>query len=1579
MRATEPAADDEHRLEEQISFRRLLACVPRWVLATRTQFSSFLARSFHVSRKGSSLPSAVYPLPIPQVGIFASQRIPKLSKRRWLSLCMRRALHVIVMALNYLHNDCQPVPMAKLGRRPNLVQMRVFQRLRALLTACDAPGEFPMPPGRSGFEFIARLVELEHFAASHSEFHPDAYSSEVVHSTCAEKVGSIGEGDAFRVSSEFSPIRPYRSLIASRLKLSGTGAWPMHDYLEDILWLPFLEPAILRHELPVTWSGPDFSRESKDECLQLVKIWDAKGLLALFHKPPPGELFCRVFNAHKSSQIDRQIGDRRWTNGQERHPRGPSASLPSGSLMTSLHCRRGHTLVGCASDRKDFYHQAMASRERAHTNVLPFSYDVMNFEGTEALKVLLDEVGQKTSRAVHGDRYGMQRRSVLTKGEITNVYPGFKSLFQGDHLGVEFALSSHTTLLQSGGLLDDSSIILRHQPFPRGPVWEALVIDDYVVVSREKAGFCPGEAKSVIALEKAEEVYRESKVFGSDEKTVRGDERFKVIGAEIASDKRTRGAGVITVAAPLSKRVPMIALSMKIAAMPVVSRALASRLAGNWVSILMYRRVLSCVLGDIFSLGTTSEKDGGDVVKLSRKIAEELCLAGVFGLVAATDVTAEYDHSVYATDASLSAGAFCEKSVPGYLSEILWLGGDKKGCYTKLVSGPREVLRGLGEDPEDSSREDESDPPEIPKVLDFCFDCVEICGGSGVLSAALVQLGLQVCPPIDISSSKHFDLENVRLLDWILQMIKEKRFKSVVVEPPCTTFSPAQHPASRSYSQPLGFNRKDPKTLRGNVLAFRCMTICWVAWRYLIPALLEQPRLSKMAWLKFWKYLIEIGFLEAIVASCRFGSPHRKEFRFLGFGIEMAGLEARCSGGHPHVRIEGALTKASAVYTQQLAEHLAKFIKKAVFSSKVEEFHFKGSANESLVVNDILYGDGWLVSKAWSWRRPGHINILESNSYVSLLRELCLRGGDRRFVALMDSKVAKGAHAKGRSSSLGLRASLRRGCAYTIAGNLHPSHGFAPTRLNVSDAPTRFRLLPEPAKLSILDMLDSGDVARLHSFQFSRVAAGWLRLAILLAFCSGPVESAGDTAVSWSGFLPHAMSWFGFDTSSFTNFLWNAEWNFRSSELDSVFMSLIGVPCLYGLGFGLLVGLSSLGLFSLLSRLRWTVCVALVVLVRSGFGYPSSKRPLSIRSHCLFLCWVGARAMPLCPAGADETKRAQRRADAVLQADRVVKQKTRDHRETLLQAFDRWLREHLGSALDELLDQGRDNPEAVSDALVAFGKEMFYAGKSYGRFSETINAVASRRPFLRRQLASAWDLAFNWVVDEPHEHHPALPKSILIAMTGLALLWGWSVEAALISLGWSGILRVGELLAAKRSDLVLPCDAAPGVNYIILKIQLPKTRGRAARHQSSRVDYVDIVQLVSAIFRGFEPHQPLWHLSPATLRKRFNALQSALGLQLKRENGHVPYDMASLRAGGATFMLQCTEDAELVRRRGRWLTTKVLEVYLQEASVSTFTTRLSPETTSRISDLCFYFPSILQRAIFFKRTQVPEAIWPKLW
>ena len=779
--------------------------------------------------------------------------------------------------------------------------------------------------------------------------------------------------------------------------------------------------------------------------------------------------------------------------------------------------------------------------------------------------------------------------------------------------------------------------------FPRGPLWQGLVIDDYFVISRERASAKSSQAESVRRLEEAEKINEAAGVFGSDDKTIRGAESFKVIGAEVLADARTRSAGIVSVAAPLSKRVPMMMLSLRTAALPFISRTLASRLAGNWISVLTYRRCLCCLLSNLFSYGTKAAADGSDVLPMPRRVAEELVLASIFGLCAATDISVPYDNYIYATDASNAKGAVTLREVGPEISEILWLGGDKKGAYTMLDAPARATLRSLGEDCDgEPAIADFSDGPA--KALPFEFDFVEIFGGSGVLSKAVVQMGFSSCTPIDLSNSPHHDIGNYKLVDWIFQMIKEKRFRSLACEPPCTTFSPAQHPASRSYRCPLGFDRKEPKTYLGNLLAFRSFAILWFAWRCGTPSLLETPFLSKLAWLTTWAFLKKLGFEEAVLNSCALGSIHKKPFRLLGYGLDMEMLRIPCPGGHSHVRIEGKLTKASAVYHPGVAHRIAECFAKALKSSKSDDA-VSATSLESVVINDLLLQEGWQTFAHWWWSKPGHINIFESRAFVGLERRLLDLGGDRRFTALLDSRVAKGAHAKGRSSSRALRPSLLRSCSYQIAGNIYPSFGFAPTRINTADAPSRDRDFPEAADHSLISALTPEEISSLHSRQFSRANANWIRLCLLVFICLCP----GANAVTGDRPFSCTFPGFGILLASFI--------------LGLCIFSISRLPH------------SSVGLSHDFSA-TWTS-------VKGAPWKPPHPQNFWVgTSHChVIAVWAAlhlppVHAMPMYPANKDEASRAERRAGNVLQADRVVLQSTRDRRDHLLIAFDRWLNEH---------------------------------------------------------------------------------------------------------------------------------------------------------------------------------------------------------------------------------------------------------------------------------------------------------------
>ena len=223
-----------------------------------------------------------------------------------------------------------------------------------------------------------------------------------------------------------------------------------------------------------------------------------------------------------------------------------------------------------------------------------------------------------------------------------------------------------------------------------------------------------------------------------------------------------------------------------------------------------------------------------------------------------------------------------------------------------------------------------------------------------------------------------------------------------------------------------------------------------------------------------------------------------------------------------------------------------------------------------------------------------------------------------------------------------------------------------------------------------------------------------------------------------------------------------------------------------------------------------------------------------------------------------------------------------------------------------------------------------------------------------------------------------MPLAVLLAVVTTCLFWGWTKEAGCFALGWGALLRGGEICKARRKDLVLPADALWNQKFILLRVDEPKTRGRATRHQSAKLEPSDLVRVVSAAFESLDREAPLWPFSQQTLRKRLYDVLKCLGLD-KAHGRDKALDLGSLRPGGATYLLQVCEDSELVRRRRRWVSPKVMEIYLQEVPASTYLGDLPPAVRYKVLAVAENFARILEKVSNWRVAGVPAGAWPFLW
>ena len=118
--------------------------------------------------------------------------------------------------------------------------------------------------------------------------------------------GKISGRHRAKIAKDPGAFEPYRPLDPARLKLTGEGRWPLATFLDDELWLPYLEPGVLRHGLSVAGSGiPNFKLETKERNLELALFWSTKSLLSLFPDLPLVALLVVCSIASKNESQDR--------------------------------------------------------------------------------------------------------------------------------------------------------------------------------------------------------------------------------------------------------------------------------------------------------------------------------------------------------------------------------------------------------------------------------------------------------------------------------------------------------------------------------------------------------------------------------------------------------------------------------------------------------------------------------------------------------------------------------------------------------------------------------------------------------------------------------------------------------------------------------------------------------------------------------------------------------------------------------------------------------------------------------------------------------------------------------------------------------------------------------------------------------------------------------------------------------------------------------------------------------------------------------------------------------------------------
>ena len=121
--------------------------------------------------------------------------------------------------------------------------------------------------------------------------------------------------------------------------------------------------------------------------------------------------------------------------------------------------------------------------------------------------------------------------------------------------------------------------------------------------------------------------------------------------------------------------------------------------------------------------------------------------------------------------------------------------------------------------------------PDPDRSLIETWDYLEVCCGSrAVMLEACAAKSLRCGPRIDILTHPMWDVRSTRVVEWLMFLVQRRRVFHMHLGAPCTTFSIARTPKSRTRDKPLGKDPTDPAIRDGNLMLLRTMLVLSVVY-----------------------------------------------------------------------------------------------------------------------------------------------------------------------------------------------------------------------------------------------------------------------------------------------------------------------------------------------------------------------------------------------------------------------------------------------------------------------------------------------------------------------------------------------------------------------------------------------------------------------------------------------------------------------------------------------------------------------------------------------------------------------------
>jgi integrase len=205
-------------------------------------------------------------------------------------------------------------------------------------------------------------------------------------------------------------------------------------------------------------------------------------------------------------------------------------------------------------------------------------------------------------------------------------------------------------------------------------------------------------------------------------------------------------------------------------------------------------------------------------------------------------------------------------------------------------------------------------------------------------------------------------------------------------------------------------------------------------------------------------------------------------------------------------------------------------------------------------------------------------------------------------------------------------------------------------------------------------------------------------------------------------------------------------------------------------------------------------------------------------------------------------------------------------------------------------------------------------------------------PEARGKLPTAWQFFTNWQRTHTPSRATPFPPIVVRALAFAAYEVQRCDLGVLLLLGFTCLLRTGELLSLRWEHVSFCCDSGKGV------VSLPATKTSRSKRAFEQVYFVDrrlcrALQEAKCASLGFGL---VYEKGPRDFRCEFRSLLRAFSLQ---DFGFLPY---SLRRGGASWVFAGSHSYDLTTEKGRWRNIKTARIYIDDARAAAVLLHLPP-------------------------------------